>query len=1397
MRGDFSRLTFDKTKHYSGVVWQQGRVQLDADLNEEHAIREHRDAAEAVDVIGWSGAPKYDGGFQISVLNAGSDLGISPGRMYVDGLLCVNEGTAVNAHLVTVKSLRVSSMFVDGRTFEKGQWIEIFSGGGLPRGAAVTPTQPSQSFKVRIASVDPSTSLLKFKPALAPEELPRLKEDPLKAKGRTALKVRRISTFLEQPDYWPEIVSGSPALPVPKNGKYLVYLDAWERYVTSLDDHGIAEKALGGADTAGRLKAVWQVKLLEVPDGADCSQFGRGWRPASAVASGKLNVRPAPADLTTDPCQLPPQSGYKGLENQLYRVEIHRGGTLGQDNVTFKWSKDNGSAVTAIEKISGSQVTVDGLGPDEALGITGGHWAEILDDRNELHAIPDASLPKLLKILTTHPDANTVDLESAPVPLAANSDKVDRALHPKLRQWDSGEEKAEIPPTNEGWLKLAGADGNGVEIKFTPGTYRSGDYWLVAARTAGCCEIGGLEWPRDADNKPLEQPPLGIKHHYAPLAIIDAKDGRALEIPPSDCRRIFPPLIEVPSSRPTSRANCCTFMVGDGVNSHGDFDDVGDALRNLPQEGGQLCLLPGTHATNVVIHGRVNVTVTGCGLRTKVCPKASDTKSPIFRVVNSKGIVFKELSLIALRGTAISLEEDQAKETGTGHLTDVKVMNNRILAYENAVRLEGGERVTVSGNKIMMLDRRGGGVALFLAGKECFVERNEITLSRSSSELPVDVPDPDVPDRRKRFDPHDECADFDALYKDRASVAHLADKMWETPALTEVPRLQAEASGSGRVPAARALGGIQVAAGSQRILILQNRICGGGGNGISLGGWTKTEKPGDERTDVRRKQATLEHAGGMLQGFVSCGGEFLKDIQLEFARDAVDRTRVTTPTVETVEKGYFKISGLARGTYTVSVMTPGYRIESVTTDTGTARTRRIPIVLIVLASDPDVASADRTLARELAPLRDIQILENCISRTGLSGIGTARVDLGQYARMAGRTTHTSLAGNTLLGLLQASGAPLIDVSIQRNRITECFQSALDETLKAEVMNKGVGGISLGMCERASITGNRIERNGGAPKPTTGVFVGYGEHLDVALNHVLDNGASTRETYSLSPESGVRGGIVLRLVSCVFDARTAEDILMTTGRELFAARIHDNVVSQPVGRALTVGALGPVSVQGNYFASQSQGPGQLNEIANTVLVVNVGRPRASTARAAKAKAVLRESRATTASASSGAAATTAAGNWPSGTVLFSDNQSRVGSSNDGACTHVVFSGDDVGFEGNQIDCVQRTGLFCNSVVVASTARAVANRFKELGAGTQVKDTGLTFPLSLLCLTRASASTRPMNTTVNNQGDHCVIAVAEDPTWRIAEHNLPPSTTGICARNELTATNASHRMAAHLK
>src|SRR5438045_399558 len=91
MSADFSRERFSPAKDFSGVLMQQGRVQLDADWNELVAILDRRQRAGTADVVGRCVVPRTTPqGFNV-VPGAGT-ITIGPGRIYVDGLLAENHG---------------------------------------------------------------------------------------------------------------------------------------------------------------------------------------------------------------------------------------------------------------------------------------------------------------------------------------------------------------------------------------------------------------------------------------------------------------------------------------------------------------------------------------------------------------------------------------------------------------------------------------------------------------------------------------------------------------------------------------------------------------------------------------------------------------------------------------------------------------------------------------------------------------------------------------------------------------------------------------------------------------------------------------------------------------------------------------------------------------------------------------------------------------------------------------------------------------------------------------------------------------------------------------------------------------------------------------------------------
>ncbi|HZF91077.1 DUF6519 domain-containing protein [Streptomyces sp.] len=97
MHGDFSRVTFDPARRFSAVLSQQGRVQLDAEINEQTAILLHYLRTLATDLLGPAAYPPDEdpdgvGAFGVDGYD-GDNFTVAPGRMYVDGILCECDGT--------------------------------------------------------------------------------------------------------------------------------------------------------------------------------------------------------------------------------------------------------------------------------------------------------------------------------------------------------------------------------------------------------------------------------------------------------------------------------------------------------------------------------------------------------------------------------------------------------------------------------------------------------------------------------------------------------------------------------------------------------------------------------------------------------------------------------------------------------------------------------------------------------------------------------------------------------------------------------------------------------------------------------------------------------------------------------------------------------------------------------------------------------------------------------------------------------------------------------------------------------------------------------------------------------------------------------------------------------
>jgi hypothetical protein len=354
--------------------------------------------------------------------------------------------------------------------------------------------------------------------------------------------IRQAITYRNQPDF----LAATDGIPTDKtNNNCLVYLDVWERHLTWVEDESIREVGLGGPDTATRAKVVWQIKTNPnvPPLTGDNNVSDPDWRTYVTALQpadpGLLRARVRPEATSTDPCITSPKSSYLGAENQLYRVEVHSG-SLDEDGTaitpTFKWSRENGSVVFPISKLSGAQVTVENLGRDSRLGLKVADYVEVVDDD---YALQDRADPPL-QVMDIDRAAIVVTLSGAPNGPIGHAP----LKHPLLRRWDANAANiVEATSADDAWLDLE----DGIQIQFQPeGTYRTGDYWLIPARVA----TGDVEWPklRDAQGKlvldergqpqPVALPPHGVEHHYAPLAVIGVDHNGTISAV-TDLRRKF------------------------------------------------------------------------------------------------------------------------------------------------------------------------------------------------------------------------------------------------------------------------------------------------------------------------------------------------------------------------------------------------------------------------------------------------------------------------------------------------------------------------------------------------------------------------------------------------------------------------------------------------------------------------------------------------------------------------------------------------------------------------------------------------------------------------------------------------------------------------------------------
>ncbi len=365
----------------------------------------------------------------------------------------------------------------------------------------------------------------------------------------------------------------------------LIYLEVWEREVSAIEDPQLREVALEGLTTTTRSQVVAQVKTLPVTAKAErrtliaevaewaefvAAQQQRGRlrarlqpTPSSAIdnllyrveihhgtvhASAtveKKSVEEQPAEDESSSLKLDSwddswaagqtieivagdsaalrlritavDAATRTLEIGAKLVANFGDGRLAVERLaTFKWSRSNGAQSYPVAHMASEVATLTPRFEGSLQDLKPGRWVELVDDASVLSGQPRS----LLQVAEVDTMRREVIFASA---LEESTDSSD-LQHPLLRAWDHGGQGQEILPSGlqlaepGRWLEVE----EGIQVLFqADASYRSGDYWVMPARTSG----QNIDWLRDADGDPLAIEPHGIHRAYAPLALLGTGGG--------------------------------------------------------------------------------------------------------------------------------------------------------------------------------------------------------------------------------------------------------------------------------------------------------------------------------------------------------------------------------------------------------------------------------------------------------------------------------------------------------------------------------------------------------------------------------------------------------------------------------------------------------------------------------------------------------------------------------------------------------------------------------------------------------------------------------------------------------------------------------------------------------
>ncbi len=669
-------------------------------------------------------------------------------------------------------------------------WQETAAADIIGAGVAAVPADAAESFKVTNAVNNAG------------------KIDISVNKGRVwadGLLIESSEDVVREATYFEPPVQGDD---LPKNVRDAVILEAWHEELNAFQlPNLLIEPALGGVDTTERFQTAYRFRLFRMDADDTCDSIINSLKD-DFDNKGKLTAVLKPDVPVNGDCPTVQGGGYTGFEHQLYRVEIAQ---TERAEAYFKWSQFNGGLVGRGTFVN-QKVKIDANLNAILHSDLSGFYLETLEEINGYWQVTFGAKVTL--------DTNTNSLKLPPnadvyfgTKAAMNGKKVFFRLWNDIRQIADFTAETDL---QDGICLQFNSD----EIaKNTPH-----DFWTFTVRTDDVLNLSSF-----LDNPKIlldEAEPQGIFYHRVPLAELDWTSEETADI--EDCRRIFPPL--------TKLKGCCTYRVGDGINSHGDFTNIQDAIDALPKSGGQICVLPGEYKKNIVIKSprNRNISIKGCGKRTRIIAEDENAAIHVLGGVNLK---IESLSVIANdKGVGILLEgdeivaNDEDREEKFGSLRNIKLENLRIIAAaESAIEMHVGQYVSIRGCQIFVKDvETEWQSAVYLAGDDLLFEENEIRVLTGGKEK---EPNENEDSKKMKFGKSDDPRVF--------------------------PR------------AKRATGGLHLAGGCERVRVADNLIIGGTGNGITLGSIDvetveKIEKHFRWQRRTKRVEEDCDHQPGLV-----------------------------------------------------------------------------------------------------------------------------------------------------------------------------------------------------------------------------------------------------------------------------------------------------------------------------------------------------------------------------------------------------------------------------------------------------------------------------------------------------------------------------------------------------